>query len=295
MSYRNLLISPENPRQVSLLVRIANRLVADSDAARIVGAHHSSRLHAHAHGERCVGIPGAGYDHELHEHVRAMADAFTDATADLDVPCSWRTLHGEDPDHDAAITEVACCFDLAIVAGDPDSGHPAALAARLALDGGAPVLYLPSDWSDDRVPQRVLIAWNASRESCRAAFDALPILQQAAFVEIAWFDDSKPDGNKSPRALAPVLARQFFASLNLHGVAPAVDNLRTRAPPQDAEGQAEPGDVSSLADRLIERLQALECDLLVIGAQGATGRARGELGDLASMMLDRSRVPVLLS
>ena len=58
------------------------------------------------------------------------------------------------------------------------------LPERLLLGVGRPILVVPYAGAFTTVGERVLVAWNASREATRAVNDALPILQQASRVTV---------------------------------------------------------------------------------------------------------------
>ncbi|WP_322114293.1 universal stress protein [Aquabacterium sp. A7-Y] len=53
---------------------------------------------------------------------------------------------------------------------------------------GRPVLVLPYSGSFAGLGQKVLVAWNGSRESARALSDALPLLRRAREVHLQYFD-----------------------------------------------------------------------------------------------------------
>jgi hypothetical protein len=52
------------------------------------------------------------------------------------------------------------------------------------LGGGRPVLVVPNDGLALASARRILVAWSDTREASRAAFDALPLLQQADAVKV---------------------------------------------------------------------------------------------------------------
>jgi hypothetical protein len=55
---------------------------------------------------------------------------------------------------------------------------------RVALESGRPVLVVPYAGRYSEIGRNVVIAWKAGRESARAVFEALPILQTADKVHI---------------------------------------------------------------------------------------------------------------
>ncbi len=52
---------------------------------------------------------------------------------------------------------------------------PADLSDRFVLAVGAPVLVVPYSGKFPKLGERVLVAWNASREATSAVHDALPL------------------------------------------------------------------------------------------------------------------------
>lgn len=60
--------------------------------------------------------------------------------------------------------------------------------AEVALLSARPILVLPSDGPSSAIGRRVLVAWNASRESTRAVTAALPFLKQAQAVDVVVVD-----------------------------------------------------------------------------------------------------------
>src|SRR5262249_51964957 len=72
--------------------------------------------------------------------------------------------------------------DLAVL-GQPDPEDPQvggrSLPDHVVLTCGRPVLVVPYIGPARTLGERVMVAWNAGRESARAANDALPILARA--------------------------------------------------------------------------------------------------------------------
>ena len=121
------------------------------------------------------------------------------------------------------------------------------LPQELALGVGRPVLVVPRYGTFDTVGERVLVAWNGSREATRAVHDALPILKLATTVTVLSIDPERDTGERMPSAdIALHLAR--------HGVA--------------AEGMSTLGLDISVGDLLLSRAADLGADLIVMGAYG---------------------------
>ena len=103
--------------------------------------------------------------------------------ADAGVSTEWRAVEGETGEVASVHARYA---DLTVLGQvDPDNPIGAAdLPERVMLGSGRPVIVVPYAGKFKRMGQRVMVAWNASREATRAVNDALPILERAASVRI---------------------------------------------------------------------------------------------------------------
>lgn len=68
---------------------------------------------------------------------------------------------------------------------DPESYVADNFMETVLLGAGSPVLLIPETGSFEAVGDRVLIAWNGSREAARAIRDAIPLLACATRVTVA--------------------------------------------------------------------------------------------------------------
>jgi len=144
----------------------------------------------------------------------------------------------------------------------------------LALGVGRPVLIVPRYGTFETVGERVLVAWNGSREATRAVHDALPLLKLASSVTVLSIDPEHDTGDRIPGAdIALHLAR--------HGVA--------------AEGMSTVGLDISVGDLLLSRAADLGADLIVMGAYGHSRVRELVLGGATRHILQHMTVPVLMS
>ena len=82
--------------------------------------------------------------------------------------------------------------DLAIVGQTAPNGLPQHwLPKHLLLASGVPMLVVPNGWTADTIGERVVIAWNASKEARRAIADALPLLSTARAVKVIVVDAAR--------------------------------------------------------------------------------------------------------
>ena len=146
------------------------------------------------------------------------------------------------------------------------------LPEELALGVGRPVLVVPRYGTFETVGERVLIAWNGSREATRAVHDAIPLLQLATKVTVLSIDPDAHTGRRVPSAdIALHLAR--------HGVT--------------AEAASDVGVDIGVGDLLLSRAADLGVDLIVMGAYGHSRVREMVLGG-ATRQHDRARADVPL-
>jgi nucleotide-binding universal stress UspA family protein len=143
------------------------------------------------------------------------------------------------------------------------------------LSSGRPIIVFPPRDTVSRI-RRILVAWNATRESIRAVADALPFLVKAEAVEVLVVDHQRhPEGHgQEPGAdIARHMAR--------HGARVEVRRL-------SSGGE----DVGRL---LLSQAAAFRADLLVMGAYGHTHLREWMFGSVTRTVLDEASLPVLMS
>ena len=197
-----------------------------------------------------------------------------------DVPgitTEWREREGD-------VGEIAALharYTDMIIVGQPDPELPAAhptraLAERLLLGVGRPILVVPYAGAFTTVGERVLIAWNASREATRAVNDALPILQQASKVTVLAIN---PRGGVSGDGDVP--GADLALHLSRHGV--------------KAEASWVPADDIEVAAMLLSSACDCQADLIVMGGYGHSRVREIVLGGTTREMLKTMTVPTLMS
>lgn len=181
----------------------------------------------------------------------------------------------------AAVTQRGRTADLTIV-GQTDLDEPDAYVAdhfpeSIVLGAGGPVLVMPYTGHFESVGERVLIAWNGSREAARAVHDAMPFIARAARVTIAAASSTfaSAASQASCTDLAAMLAR--------HG-ANTVDIARFDRSPSESTG-----------DALLGYAADGGFDLLVMGAYGHARLQETVLGGATRSVLHTMTLPVLMS
>jgi nucleotide-binding universal stress UspA family protein len=186
----------------------------------------------------------------------------------------WRSL----PYLSSEVGVHAYYADLVVVARPESAGQtasPHGLAESLVMSSGRPIIVFPPSHTVSRV-RRILVAWNATRESIRAVADALPLLVKAEAVEVLVVDHQRrPEshGQEPGADIARHLAR--------HGAHVEVRRV-------SSSGK----EVGSL---LLSQAAALGADLLVMGAYGHTQLREWIFGGVTRTVLYEAGLPVLMS
>jgi nucleotide-binding universal stress UspA family protein len=165
--------------------------------------------------------------------------------------------------------------DLTIVAQHEPSGGDgrfADLAEDVLVSSGRPLLMVPYIGAVDGIGERVIVAWNASREAARAVADAMPILDGAREVEV--FIASDNDIGDLPGA-------DIAAHLARHGI--------------DVTVYETPANNVSIGDALLNRASETGADMIVMGGYGRSRFREFVLGGVTRHMLQHMTVPVLMS
>ena len=185
----------------------------------------------------------------------------------------WRSLR-----HFSSEVGVHAYYADLVVIARPEpavqTASPPGLAESLVLSSGRPILLFPPHSKVSKV-RRVLVAWNATRESVRAAADALPMLARAEAVEVLVADHERhPRHGQDPGAdIARHLAR--------HGARVEVRRV-------SSGGQ----DVGRL---LLSEAANFSADLVVMGAYGHSQVREWMFGGVTRTVLYEAAVPVLMS
>jgi nucleotide-binding universal stress UspA family protein len=192
------------------------------------------------------------------------------------VTTEWRVAEGVPGDIAVLHARYADLTVVGQVDPEADAPVPTDLPERVVLGAGHPVLVVPYAGTFKTVGQRVLVAWNGTREAARAVHDALPLLQGASTVTALTVnasgglhgDDEGPAGD---------LARH----LERHGVR--------------AEPDAFKSDDVGVGALLLSRAADLVADLMVMGAYGHSRLREVVLGGTTREIFRSMTLPVLMA
>jgi nucleotide-binding universal stress UspA family protein len=278
MSYSTIFVYLSNEEQTPRLMNVAKRL-AVSNGAHLVGLHVTPGVEIY---------PGITYPVDpriftdlANSYEKTAEDckaAFLAETDGEDFVAEWRRAEAGNRPVAEVATENARFADLVICSQpDPDRDDYATIVVeQLILESGRPVLIVPTSANIKSIGDTPVLAWNGSKESCRAAFDALPLLKGAKLVTLLEVAKRGGDGREEEMA-----AGDMCATLDRHGVKCEVN--RTVA-----------ADIG-VGDELLSRLADKGADLLVMGGYGHSRMREFVLGGATRHILHHMTVPVLMS
>ena len=260
------------------VVAVAAALVRDSNG-HLVGVHAEPSPAAYV---PAIGAEGIPYDESIIEanrkRMQALEDSFNAKCNAEGISCEWRgaeTFMG-----DSAISSItsALAADLVIAQQiDPDKeDDPAVDLEALVFETGRPVLFVPYTWKAPLELGKVVVAWNGSRESARAVFDALPFLVKAGKTEILCIDPQESDEHSALMA-----ASEIAQSLDRHGIKTEVVNQASGGIPASAAIQ--------------NRMSDSGTNLLVMGAYSKSRIRERLFGGVTRTMLKSMTALTLMS
>ncbi len=209
---------------------------------------------------------------------REVEQAFRSRCERDDISYEWRLFTGTAGYASAGIIDSARGADI-VLAGqfDPDIDGPSREDIEdLLYESGRPVYLVANAPAGPEAIERVLLAWNGSREAARAAFDALPFLTAAKEVEIFTIDP--PENSMQSRDFC---GAELAATFARHGIKTTV-----------ASGSS---DGHSVAEAINRRATEIDAGLIVMGAYSHSRLRQRLFGGVTSAMMRGARVPTLMS
>ena len=148
--------------------------------------------------------------------------------------------------------------------------------AELLFQSGRPLLAIPPQHPCEWPVRHAVVAWQPTREAARALHDALPLLAQAASVDVLMVDPQPRSGGHGELPGADI-----GAHLARHGLQV---NVVARERGRD-----------SVATALLRHAAETGAGLLVAGGFGHSRLREWVLGGTTRELLDALHLPVLFS
>lgn len=278
MSVGTILVSLNDVDRGKELLAITSAL-ADRHDAHVIGHYVVPAVYIHpgisAHVTADIIDYGRKYFEDRADSVKALFDAEMQKQG---FKGEWRQVDGMSHLVAASVVEHGRQSDLIIASQggkNSNNGCEADFAERVVLDAGRPVLLVPNAGTFGTVAQNVVFGWNATRESARAAFDAVPLLIDGAKAHVMWVDSDLDAGNGA------LPGAELATALSRHGV--------------DAISEPFASSNIEVADAWLNRVSDAGADMLVMGAYGHSRVRELVFGGATRKVLDQMTVPVLMS
>ncbi len=219
-----------------------------------------------------------GFQKYYLDHAVDVKAKFDKLISDEGLQGEWRQIQASSTVIAEIVIEHGRMADLIVVPqsrSDNGSGMETDFAEQVVMECGRPVLVIPTYGDFKEFGNSVLVAWNGTRESSRAVFDAMPFLKSADKVDVSWLNPDKTEDDMDlPGAeIATVLAR--------HNVKVLVEAIPTGGL---AAGEA-----------LLSHASDIGADMLVMGAYGHSRMREFVFGGATRTILASMTVPVLMS
>ena len=160
---------------------------------------------------------------------------------------------------------------------DPDNASYG-LADALLFEGACPCMVVPHSGKPAAPGKRVLLTWNASRESAHALREAMPLLKRAEALVVL---SSEPDTGNNDLANGHPHAQALSRLLESHGIEAV------------SSGISDPDlDVS---DAIIDQATDMNADLIIMGAYGHARLREIILGGVTRDLLKHAPVCLFLA
>ncbi|HSM99405.1 MAG TPA: universal stress protein [Rudaea sp.] len=218
---------------------------------------------------------------QVHEADRLYAEARTQGTWWRDLLAAhgargeWLVAQGEAVE---ALCHSARWCDFVVAERptlNPDAPTGWGTVSRTVFGAGVPVLVVPESAKLATLGERVLVAWNHSREAMLAIHGALPVLARAAQVTI--LDGAAQDDELGTRHLPRL---DLPAWLERRGVRAQVREFAPK------------GDYGA---NILAQAREMQADLIVMGAWGHSRIAQLVLGGATRYLFQNSDLPLLVA
>jgi nucleotide-binding universal stress UspA family protein len=268
--------TPEGEKRIDFAATLADRCGAHLAGIHVVsGVRPEYRSDYYVIGEKAIrGLldQRKAADEAATSNVRRRFEAIS---AKRDLSAEFRVIRRGGPDEDLTLSSLHS--DLVVIGQRELQELPGyASPEKLLLASGAPILVIPSGWKSESIGNKILVAWNASREARRAVADALPFLVAAGSVTLLVVDSGERAGRhgEEPGAdIALYLAR--------HGVHVDVEQMSSHGVP--------------VADIILSCARDHGVDLIVIGAYSHARSVEMVFGGVTRTLLKQAPIPVLMS
>lgn len=276
MNYKTILVhcdaNPKLSQRLEVAVELAQRF-----GAYLVGVHVQVPIDIPAFSAGVVPTFDlyAAYEASANAEHDAARDAFVDATKGSRLATEWRLAKGH---HEDELVTQARYADLLILGqAEPslETRTPDDLPEAVAVSSGRATLVVPHIGIRAKPGRSIMLCWNASRESARAAAEALPFLVTADNVVVLIAGTRTVGSGHGPKPGADVAGWLARHGVNVTVVREAAD--------------------TNVGELILSRAATHDIDLIVMGLYGHSRLREVILGGASRTMLSSMTVPVLMA
>ena len=273
MAVRNILVQIDDDSRNSVRITLAANL-AERHGAHLTGLFAYACLPGtYPYVEGVVGQEMLRrYEAATHETADKLRAEFEYLATSAGLSHEWRMK--EEAAQPVLATQ-ARYADFAVVSQTADrvsaSRRSYDLAEEVVMVSGSPIIVVPYAGTFDDAVEKVVIAWNGSRECSRAVRDAMPVLR--VVDEVTLFSVN-PDHDHLPGTeIASYLARHGVKTEVRHTIVSEID----------------------VGDAILNAVSDHAADLLVMGAYGHARLREFVFGGATRHILRHMTAPTLLS
>ncbi|MDE2445338.1 MAG: universal stress protein [Alphaproteobacteria bacterium] len=275
MAYKTILLCLNEIERVPQLIAAARQLGVKFNA-------HIAGLYV-IPGVRMFPTDGYGAPMAVYEGAQTyfkdqlpkIREAFEHAMTEDKISFDLRVVNATQPIIATDVLDHCYSADLVVVSsGDrkADANIENDFVEQIVLAAGRPVLLLPFKGKTEINFDDVMLSWNNSRESARAAFDALAFMQRAKRTKIAIVDASQR-GQMEGANIAETMDR--------NGVKCEIVNVVSTG--------------SNVGETLLRTAHEQGSGLLILGAYGHTRLTEWVFGGATRHVLRHFNLPILMS
>lgn len=279
MTYKTITLNLKNLENAERLCAYAC-MVARKFNAHLIGVHTIPALEVYPGMLAPASVSQmTGYAEKQKKKSAQIKEIFEHAVQAEDFVSEWREVDAQYLGQEHNIVADWVGSDLIIIGQsnpDRDRRDQRSHVEHAVRDSGRPVLVLPYTGKFENVGDNILLGWSGTRESTRAAHDALPFIKTAKSTNIFWV------GKQRERThFVEQTATEMAIGLDRHGAKVTVTHR-------------EPGSIS-IGDELLNEASDTGADLIVTGGFGHSRVYDFVLGATTSHILKCMTVPVMFS